>query len=140
MMTNIANSLLKEFDSEVPATDKCLERISESTWEFKPHTKSMTMGYLALLVAEIPLWITVMIEKGDIDFVTFKHAQPKTREELLAHFRENVSNARNAFQNSTEADIHKTFYLRAGGKEIFHASIANILARQLITGYTTVDN
>ena len=126
-MTNIANSLLIEFNSEVNASCKCLERISESTWEFKPHPKSMAMGYLVLLVAEIPLWIAVMIEKGDIDFVTFKHAQPKNTNDLLVHFWENVSKARNALQNATEADINKTFYLRAGGKEIFHASNAEYI-------------
>ena len=126
-MTNIANSLLVEFNSEVPASGKCLERVPESKWEFKPHPKSMAMGYLAMLVAEIPLWITVMIEQGEIDFMTFKHAQPKTANELMVHFWENVSKARNALQNATEADINKIFYLRTGGKEIFHASNAEYI-------------
>ena len=65
-----------------------------------------------------------MIEVGEIDFATFKHAQLKNNEELLAHFRENVSRARQALQNATDADMNKTFYLRAGGKELFHASNA----------------
>ena len=123
-MSNIANSMLKEFNSEVPATEKCLERISGETWAFKPHPKSMSMGYLTLLVAEIPMWIAVMIDEGEIDFATFKHAQPKNNEELMVHFRENVSRARKALQNATDGDMSKIFYLRAGGKELYHASNA----------------
>jgi hypothetical protein len=46
----------------------------------------MNMGYLALLVAEIPLWIKHMIVDSEIDFVTFKHFTPKTTAELFNNF------------------------------------------------------
>jgi uncharacterized damage-inducible protein DinB len=130
-MTNIASSWLKELNNEVPATERCLERISENTWEFKPHPKSMPMGYLALLVAEIPRWITVMIEEAEIDFATFKHAQLKTTGGLMAHFNENITNARRALQNATDSDVNKIFYLKADGKEIFHASNAEYIGPTL---------
>jgi len=64
---------LKELEAETKATRKCLERIPETLFNWKPHEKSMTLGYLALLVAEIPKWITYMIEKSEIDFATFEH-------------------------------------------------------------------
>ena len=67
-MLDIAKGWLKELNDEVTATQKCLERIDEKYWEFKPHPKSMTMGYLALLVAEIPMWVSTMLEQGEIDF------------------------------------------------------------------------
>lgn len=120
-MVDLAKLWLKEFNEEVPATEKCLQRIPETTWEFKPHPKSMNMGYLALLVAEIPMWMTTMLEKGEIDFVTFKHAQPKTNAELVQHFQDNVDGLRNALQNATEESVTRIFYLKAGGKELFHA-------------------
>jgi len=47
---------LKELEAEAGASRKCLERIPENLFDWKPHEKSMTMGYLALLVAEIPKW------------------------------------------------------------------------------------
>ena len=124
-MPSIAQILLQEFNSEVPATEKCLERISEKTWEFKPHPKSMKMGYLSFLVAEIPLWIAMTLEKGEIDLATFIHAQPRTTADLTAHFRENVSRAREALQKATDEDMNKLFYLRTNGKEIFHSKNAD---------------
>ena len=59
---------LKELEAEAPSTRKCLERITDEVFDFKPHEKSMGMGYLALLVADIPKWITAMVEIGEINF------------------------------------------------------------------------
>jgi hypothetical protein len=53
---------LNELNAESVSSRKCLERIPESVYDFKPHEKSMTMGYLTLLVAEIPKWIASTIE------------------------------------------------------------------------------
>ena len=120
-MHDLAKAWLKELNEELPATQKCLERISENTWEFKPHPKSMPMGYLALLVAEIPLWIATMLDEGEIDFATFKHAQLKNNAELVSHFHENVDKLRKALEKADEESVNRIFYLKAGGKEIFHA-------------------
>lgn len=72
---SVITQFYKELEAEIPATRKCIERIPESLYGWKPHEKSMTMGYLTLLVAEIPKWIAVMIRVGEIDFQTFQHAQ-----------------------------------------------------------------
>jgi hypothetical protein len=48
---------LKELEAEAPASRKCLERIPENLFDYKPHEKSMAMGYLALMVAENPRWM-----------------------------------------------------------------------------------
>lgn len=122
---SISQILLKEFNSEVAATEKCLERITENTWTFKPHPRSMSMGYLSFLVAEIPLWIAMTLEKGEIDLATFIHAQPRTTADLTAHFRENVRMAREELQKASEEDMNKIFYLRTNGKEIFHSKNAD---------------
>lgn len=112
-------SFLHELNSEYKATRKCLESISESLFEYKPHPKSMTMGYLALLVAEIPLWIKHMIVDSEIDFVTFKHFTPKTTAELVNHFEENMEAARQALQNSTDEELQLPFSLKANGQLLY---------------------
>jgi len=81
---------LQELNNEYKATRACLEKIPESSFEFKPHPKSMTMGYLALLVAEIPLWVKYMVTDGEIDFVTFPHFKAKTTMQLVDHFEDNM--------------------------------------------------
>jgi uncharacterized damage-inducible protein DinB len=114
--------ILKELEAEVTATRKCLERIPESLFEYKPHEKSMKLGYLALLVAEIPRWISHMIEKGDIDFATYEHFQPKNTAELVQHFDENLESARKALQNLSDETLSETFALKNQGQVLFSSS------------------
>jgi uncharacterized damage-inducible protein DinB len=79
----------------------------------------MNMGYLALLVAEIPLWIKHMIVDSEIDFVTFKHFTPKTTAELVNHFEENMEAAKQALQNSTDEELQSSFTLKANGQVLY---------------------
>ena len=119
MSNTIAQAYLKELNSEHRATRKCLESISEALFEYKPHPKSMNLGYLALLVAEIPLWIKHMIIDSEIDFATFKHFSPKTNAELLAHYDENIDGAKKALQNVTDEDLQAPFSLKANGQLLY---------------------
>lgn len=121
-MANVkAESFLHELNAEYKSTRACLERIPESLFEYKPHPKSMTMGYLSLLVAEIPLWIKHMIVDSEIDFVTFKHASPKTTAELVAHFEENMEAARKALHESSDELLQGNFSLKANGHVLYTA-------------------
>ena len=119
-MNNIkSKDFLSELNLEYPATKTCLERIPESLFEYKPHPKSMTMGYLALLVAEIPLWIKHMVTDGEIDFATFNHASPKTTKELMDHFEENMEAARNTLESASDEALQGDFSLKANGQVLY---------------------
>jgi uncharacterized damage-inducible protein DinB len=116
---SVITELLEELEAEAPATRKCLERIPETLSDWKPHEKSMAMGYLSLLVAEIPKWITHMLEKSEIDFATFEHFQPKNTAELVKHFDENVEGAKKALQKASDESLAEPFYLKNQGQVVF---------------------
>lgn len=107
---------LKELEVEAPASRKCLERVPADLFGWKPHEKSMPFGYLALLVAEIPLWIQHMVVHSEIDFATLKHFQPKSTEELVRHFDENMKAARDALAGVSDETLDEPFHLKSGGK------------------------
>ena len=113
---------INELKAESTATRKCLERIPESLYNWKPHERSMTMGYLALLVAEIPNWITHMIERSEIDFATFEHFKPKTTADLVSHFDENLKGVLRALENVSGEQFMETFYLKNNGIVVFSSS------------------
>ncbi len=119
MSSTKAKDFLQELNLEYRATRACLEKIPGSLFEYKPHPKSMTMGYLALLVAEIPLWIKHMVTDGEIDFVTFKHASPKTNKELMDHFEENMAAARKALESGDDESLQEDFTLKANGQVLY---------------------
>ena len=119
MSNTITQSFLKELNAEYRATRACLERIPETLFEYKPHPKSMNLGYLSLLVAEIPLWVKHMVTDGEIDFVTFKHFTPTTNSELVNHFEENMEAARKALQETNDKALEEMFSLKANGKVLY---------------------
>ena len=119
---NFSEAFINELEAEFPATRKCLERIPESLFDWKPHPRSMAMGYLALLVAEIPLWIASMIEESEIDFVTFNHFKPSTTNELVAHFEDNVKKAKESLKNVVEGSLAETFFLKSNGQVVFSST------------------
>jgi len=113
---------LKEFESEIKATRKCLEPIPESIYGWKPHEKSMNMGNLTLLVADIPRWISHIIDRSEIDFATYEHFQLSTNEALLKRFDENIEGARHALKNITNEEMEQPFSLKNTGKVLFTTS------------------
>lgn len=118
-MNTSAQSFLHELNAEYKATRNCLERIPETLFEYKPHPKSMNLGYLSLLVAEIPLWIKHMITDGEIDFATFKHFTPKTNGELVNHFEDNMKAARAALAETNDEKLQEPFTLKANGQVLY---------------------
>jgi uncharacterized damage-inducible protein DinB len=127
----LAQEYAKELEAEVPATLKCLERIPPELFGWKPHEKSMELGYLTLLVAEIPLWIAHIARDPEIDFATFKHIEAKTTQEVVDHFHQNLAQAKQALQAIAEGDMDKPFYLKANGQIIFTSTKHDTLGSTL---------
>ncbi|HLO80920.1 MAG TPA: DinB family protein [Chitinophagaceae bacterium] len=131
MEKNMISQFLSEFEAEIPATRKCLERIPEKLFDWKPHEKSMTLGYLTVLVAEIPKWISTMIKTREINFHSFDHQQPKTTDEMLKYFDENVSTVKQSFQSLAPEDLDKHFVLRNGDQILIDSPLVDNISETL---------
>ena len=110
---------IRELESEARATRECLERVPMDKSDWKPHEKSMPLGYLAMMVAEIPKWILYTIEKGEIDFGSFEHAKLETTEDLITAFDKNMVDVRKAFETLTDEGLKETFSLKNKGELLF---------------------
>ncbi len=130
--TTFGKEYWKELEAEATASRRCLERIPEKLSEWKPHEKSMTMGYLALLVAEIPRWIYHIIELGDIDFGTFKVSEAGNAEELVKLFDKNLAAAKEALQKVSDEALDETFSLRNQGKVLFSSPKKDNISQSII--------
>jgi uncharacterized damage-inducible protein DinB len=114
--STFCSHIITELEAEAVASRKCLERIPPDLFGWKPHERSMPMGYLALIIAEIPKWIHYTIGHSDIDFATFQHLQPKTTEELVKHFDENLTNAKKALEQVSDELLKEMFHLKNQGQ------------------------
>jgi len=128
---SFAADCIKELQAEYEATKKCLERMRWDLFDYKPHPKSMSMGYLAVLVAEIPLWMSFTIEKGDIDLASFEREHPDSTHSLVDYFERNFKGAINALQQANDETLEVPFKLKANGKELFTMSKRESIAQDI---------
>jgi uncharacterized damage-inducible protein DinB len=126
-----AEFLLQELETEYLPTKKCIERISEKQYDYKPHPKAMPMGYLTALVSEIPMWISSIARLGEIDLATYPHADIKTTDEMVYHLEANYKSAREALQQLSDEDLQKTFSLKVSGKTVARGSRLEHIASSL---------
>lgn len=121
MSQTFGQQFLNELEAEAGATRKCLERIPGDAFDWKPHEKSMAMGYLALVVSEIPKWIHTMVTEKDLDFATYPHFQAKDGAELAKHFDENMELARSVLQSVSDEVMEEGFALKNNGQMVMTA-------------------
>src|SRR5215475_5675223 len=96
---------LADLERELTGTRSALERVPEGHNDWKPHEKSMPLGYLANLVATMPGWIAMMINQDEMDMnpkdgKKYQPQQAATRAELLKAFEDSVVAGRKALQNT----------------------------------------
>jgi len=107
-MPTIAQLILREIDQEMPGTRRTLERVPEGRNDWKPHEKSMPLGYLAGLVATMAGWIESMVKEDAMDLAAPGRYQaltfPTTRE-LLSAFDAELERARAALGNAHDAHL-----------------------------------
>ncbi len=106
--------LLAQLEREIPATRKVLERVPEGKTDWKPHPKSMPMGYLSNLVATMFGWIATMIESDHLDLAAGSRPPESTGTERLAMFDKSVESARRALSSTNDDHLLKPWQLRHG--------------------------
>jgi uncharacterized damage-inducible protein DinB len=120
----LGGMMLGEFDHEMQNTRKTLERVPDDKWDWKPHDKSGTVGWLAGHIATLPGWATMTIKTDQFDYAPVdgpSYQAPKitNKNELLAEFDKNASEARASLANVSDQEIMKEWVLLAGGKPVF---------------------
>ena len=112
----IAEEYLRELESEERSTRECLAEVPMDKPKYRPHEKSMELGYLAVLTGDIPRWIQYIIEENLVDFETYPQNHPATTDELVAMFDKNMELARKALRSLKDEDLSKEFQLKHGDK------------------------
>lgn len=111
----IAETLLAQLEREVPATRKVVERVPEGLGDWKPHPKSMPMGYLSALVAGMFGWIALMIDQDELDLGKGAGASASSGAERLALFDTSVAHARRALAETSDEHLLKPWQLKVNG-------------------------
>ena len=98
---------LWQLEHEAATSRKVIERVPEGCNSWKPHERSMELGYLAALVASMPGWIEVMINRRELNLLApenevMKTKAVNTRAELCQMLAEGLAKSRKALEETTE--------------------------------------
>src|SRR5215468_1521387 len=90
-----------QLEDEAGRTRRALERTPEGRDDWKPHDKSMPLGRLAMLVARMPSWISLIVDRDSLDLnppggSNLDQKPLRTSAELVQAHDEAVAGARKA--------------------------------------------
>ncbi len=118
---SIATAFLAELEQEAATARKCLERVPADKFDWKPHEKSMTFSRLATHVAEMFGWTENTVKQDVLDFAEgdWKPFEPKSTEELLKFFDENLARAKAALRETSDETFMTDWTMRNGEQVYF---------------------
>ena len=81
----IVDSILMELDQEARSTRRVLERVPTDRLGWKPHQKSMSLGQLALHIAQLPGTIAGFVAAPTLELPSeFKQAAATSTADVIA--------------------------------------------------------
>ena len=121
-------------DREAPICRRVLERVPEHKADWKPHPKSMALGYLSGLVASMPSWIALAIDQDELDLnppggKPLNSDPLDTHGALLKALDEAVAKGRSSLARTNDEFLMTPWKLLVGGQVVQesprHAVIAD---------------
>lgn len=126
-MANQAPSLqqffLDKLDREAVLVRKTLDRVPEGQDGFKPHKRSMELGYLASLVAGILGWIPLILERDELNLDDpssegFRTKPAADKAALIANLEASIAAARSSLAATNEEHLLKPWAFKMAGRVV----------------------
>jgi uncharacterized damage-inducible protein DinB len=116
----LTQQFLEQLQREAPRTRSVLENVPKGKDDWKPHAKSMPFLRLAGLVASMPSWFALIINKDEIDLKPpaggGQYQQP-TVDTLIQTLDKSVADGRAALEGTTDDFLLTTNWkILMGGK------------------------
>jgi len=116
---SMTQGLIAEFENEAKTTRRVLERVPNDKLNWKPHPKSMTLGHLALHIAQAPGTIVEWADKGVTEFTGQPGPDPSTAAEVIAAHDKSVATVKSVLQKLGDDGLTKGMWeAKAGGKTL----------------------
>lgn len=126
-----------QLQREAPLSRKALERVPEGKPDWKPHERSMPLGYLAQLVATMPSWLALTVLQDELDLNPpkgqgFKPPATDTKERLLAAHEDSVAKALEALRHTNDAHLATPWKLLVAGRVVMEQPRYEVVADTLM--------
>lgn len=106
----IADALIAELEQEAATTRRVLERVPADKLAWKPHDKSMSLGRLALHVAQTPGNVAGMaVPNPSPAPESFDQPDPTSSDEVLTALDESIAKAKEIVSGFDDAAMMETW-------------------------------
>jgi uncharacterized damage-inducible protein DinB len=115
---NLSERLLVEFNTEVESTRRVLDRVPENRLRWKPHSKSMSLGQLALHVAGVPGGVTTLLQELIAEVPIVPLTEAASRVEILNTLEWSVVTVTNALTTWGDEGLLAEWRMTHDGKTL----------------------
>lgn len=116
----LTDYLLAELERETKRSRAVLAEVPAGQYEWKPHEKSMKLGYLADMVATIPTWIVLQVQQDELDIAPVDGARRERQTydsgaALVQALDQSLAAARAALSATSDDHLQTSWRLKARG-------------------------
>ena len=126
---NTILQLVKELEQEAKTTRKMLSVVPTDKFDWKPHPKSMSIQHLATHIAELPGWVSMVLNTSELDFANnpYKQEAITNTTDLLTYFEKTLAEGKAQLEKVNDADLIPNWTLRNGDQILSSSSKAEML-------------
>jgi uncharacterized damage-inducible protein DinB len=119
--------ILMEIEQESKVTQRVLDRIPADKLNWKPHSKSSSLGQLAMHIATGQGRLAEIIAKDTHEIGNITQAQPASQKEILDAFSESTATALATLKKLNDSQLAAVWTLTKGGKVLLSAPRAGFI-------------
>ena len=127
--------LIQEFEAEAKTTRRVLERVPADKLTWTPHTKSMSLGRLAMHLATAPAAISSWPIGSEYEFKGDSAPLPTSTDQIVSAHDAGVGQVKANLQTIGDAGLGDSWSGIAGGKTLMSMPKAGLL-RALLMNHT----
>jgi uncharacterized damage-inducible protein DinB len=107
-----------ELEQEAQTTRKVLDRVPKEKLTWKPHSKSMSLGQLALHVAVVPGNVARLASPDTFELQAFTQPQPEDTREIIDALGRSIEAAKEIVGGMDDARVLSTWTATRDGKTV----------------------
>lgn len=118
-----------ELKDESTTTRRLLERLPENALLWKPHEKSMSMGHLAVHIAQLIQWLNSILNQDefDLDSPDFKMPDPDSVAGILELFDQALATTVEALKKQPDERLLAPWRMRKGEQIILEMPRTSVI-------------
>ena len=116
---NLCEPMIAELQHEAATTRRLLERVPQTSLEWQPHEKSMTLGRIAAHIAVLPRFVIEALTRDELDAGELQAPAADNVAGILEAFDKNIGDALELLRKQTGEGLLNPWRYVSGEKVIF---------------------